>query len=228
MSFLGVRDKMKKYMNIGLSVCLSALQGVAALAYEDGDWQFWSSGNMQVNFSESWRVGLEQQFRWGGNMGEIYYRYANFGLTWRATPWCVLGCDYAQIYQRGDDDWQEENRPHLNGTLKWSWREFGFENRHRIERRIREGRENIWMYRNKLSSMIPPKWTRLLIQLYLADEIFFILDEGDFFRNRFTSGFKGQIVHYLWVDIYYLWQSSEKGEDWIDYHVVGAKLKATL
>jgi hypothetical protein len=219
---------MREFMKIGLCVCWASLLATVAFAYEDGDWQFWSSASVQVNLSESWRAGLEQQFRLGGNMGEFYFRYTDFGVTWRATPWFVLGCDYAQIYEKREDDWKEENRPHINGTLKWSCREFGFEDRHGIERRIREGRENIWMYRNKLSSLIPLKWTRWEIRPYLADEIFFILDESELFRNRLTSGFKGQIVRYLRIDIYYLWQSSEKGENWIDYHVVGAKLKATL
>jgi hypothetical protein len=38
----GVRDKMRKFMKIGLSVSLGALLGTAAFAYKDGDWQFWS------------------------------------------------------------------------------------------------------------------------------------------------------------------------------------------
>ena len=211
-----------------LIACLGVMTGLAAFASDDGDWQFWSLGGMQVNLSESWKAGLEQQFRLGDNMVKLYYRYTDFGIAWRATPWFILGCDYAQIYEKREGDWKEENRPHLNGTFKWSWREFGFEDRHRIERRIREGRENIWMYRNNLSSMIPLKWTRWEIRPYVADEIFFILDEGELYRNRLTAGFKGQLVHYLWVDIYYLWQSSEKGENWIDCHIVGAKLKATL
>ncbi|KPL16897.1 MAG: hypothetical protein AMJ92_12380 [candidate division Zixibacteria bacterium SM23_81] len=219
---------MREFIKIGMSVCLAALLAKVAFAYEDGDWQFWSSASIQVNLSESWRAGLEQQFRLGESMSELYYRYTDFGVTWKARPWFYLGCDIAQIYEKREGDWKEENRPHLNGTFKWSWREFGFENRHRIERRIREERENIWMYRNNLSSLMPLKWTRWEIRPYLADEIFFILDESGLYRHRFTGGFKGQIVHYLGVDIYYLWQSSKKGEDWIDYHVVGAKLKTTF
>jgi hypothetical protein len=219
---------MKKLMAITLNACLGAIVGLAAFAYEDGDWQFWSLGGMQANLSESWQARLEQQFRLGDNMEELYYRYTGFGVTWRTTHWFHFGCDYAQIYEKRQGDWKEENRPHLNGTFKGSWREFGFENRHKIERRIRQGRENIWMYRNRLLSLIPLKLTRWKIRPYLADEIFLILDEGKLYRNRLTGGFKGQIIENLRIDIYYLWQSSEKGEDWIDYHIMGAKLKATL
>jgi hypothetical protein len=161
-------------------------------------------------------------------MGDFYYQYTDFGVTWRATPWFLLGCDYAQIYEKREGDWKEENRPHLNGTFKWSWRKFGFEDRNRIERRFREGRENIWMYRNKLSFAIPTNWSRFIIQPYLADEIFVNLDARELYRNRLAGGFKGQLAEHLRIDAYYLWQSSRKGENWIDDHVVGAILKATL
>lgn len=219
---------MQKYLILVLIIYFDLVVASLAFASEDGDWQFWSLGGMQVNLSESWKAGLEQQFRLGDNMVKLYYRYTDFGIAWRATPWFILGCDYAQIYEKREGDWKEENRPHLNGTFKWSWRKVGFEDRNSIERRIREGRENIWMYRKKLSFAIPTNWTRFFIQPYLADEIFLIADEGKLYRNRLAGGFRGQLLEHLGIDAYYLWQSSERGGNWIDYHVVGVKLKAAL
>jgi len=35
-----------------------------------------------------------------------------------------------------------------------------------------------------------------------------------------------KIIEHLDGALYYLWQTSEKGDEWIDFHVLGAQLKA--
>lgn len=219
---------MKKYVAMTLSICLGVFLGTMASAYQDGDWQFWSSGSIEGHLTESWKLKLEQQFRLGDTMEDLYYRYTDIGITWRVVPWFNCGWNYAQLYQKKKGIWREENRPHVNGTLIWKGYGVKLEDRNRLERRIREGAENIWMFRNRLKLGFSIKLTELDVQPYLADEIFVYLDEGEFSRNRVSSGLSGQLMSFLNADIFYLWQSSRASENWTDEHVIGLKLQASM
>ena len=71
-------------------------------------------------------------------------------------------------------------------------------------------------------------WTKLKIRPYVANEIFVDLDTSEFDRNRLSGGFKAMLAEYLDADIYYFWQASQRGEDWIDHNVLGVKLKVKI
>ncbi|MFH1261490.1 MAG: DUF2490 domain-containing protein [Candidatus Micrarchaeota archaeon] len=216
---------MKKLIAIGLGICFGLFTVVTAFAYEDGDWQFWNTESIEGNFVKNWKVKLEEEFRFGDSMGEFYYHHTDGGLTYRMMDWFYVGLNYRQIYEKKDGEWKEENRPHINGTFNWKWQEFKLENRNRFEYRIREEKKDVWRYRNKLTFAFPVKHTKLGIQPYLADEIFVDFDGGELNRNRFYAGFKTKWIKHLKTDIFYLWQTSKKDDDWIDLNVIGAKLK---
>jgi hypothetical protein len=198
---------------------------MTAFAYEDGDWQCWNTESIEGNLTENWKIKLEEEFRFGDKMGQLYYHHTDCGLTSRLTDWFYLGLNYRQIYEKKKGKWKEENRPHANGIFKRKWQEFKVKNRSRFEYRIRQGKEAVWRYRNKLTVAFPVKYTRLDIKPYLADEIFVDFDKGKLNRNRLYVGFKAKLVKRLKTDIFYLWQRSKKGGAWIDYNVIGAKLK---
>lgn len=216
---------MKKFIIIGLSVGFVLSKVMTAFAYEDGDWQFWNTESIEGNLSENLKVKLEEEFRSGDNIGEFYYHHTDVGLIHRLTDWFYIGLNYRQIYEKKEGEWKEENRPHINGIFKWKWQDFELENRNGFEYRVREGKKDVWRYRNKLALVFPLKWTRLDIQPYLADEIFVDFDESELNRNRLYAGFKAKMMKYLKTDIFYLWQTSKMDGDWIDYNIIGAKLK---
>lgn len=211
---------------IRLGVFWGLFMAVTAFAYGDGDWQLWITGDMEGKPSEKWKVKVEEEFRYGSNLKEFYYQHTDCGLTRKLTDWFNLGLNYRQIYEKKEGVWQQENRPHINGTFKWKWLDFEFEDRNRFEYRIREGKKSSWRYRNRLALGFPVKLTKLDIQPYLADEIFVDFDEGELNRNRFYVGFKAKLIKYLKADIFYLHQMSKKSGDWTQYNVIGAKLKA--
>jgi len=198
---------------------------ISAFAHEDGDWQFWNTESIEGSLAENWKIKLEEEFRFGDNMRELYYHHTDGGLTHKLTDYFRLGLNYRQVYEKNNGEWEEENRPHINGILRWEWQDFQLEGRNRFEYRIREGKEDVWRYRNKLTLTLPVKWAELGIQPYLANEIFVSFDELEFNRNRLYVGLKAKLMKYLNADIFYLWQSSKKSEDWIDYNVLGVKLK---
>lgn len=216
---------MKKLIVIGMGIYLSLSMMTSVFAYEDGDWQFWNTESIEGGLAENWKIKLEGEFRFGDSMGELYYHHTDGGLAYKLIDWFSLGVNYRQIYEKKKGEWEEENRPHINGTFKWAWTDFKFTDRSRLEYRAREGKDDFLRYRNKLTVKFPFEWTTFDIQPYLADEIFVDFDQGELNRNRLYIGICSKLAKYFQADVFYLWQSSKSDDSWVDYNVIGAKLK---
>jgi hypothetical protein len=195
-----------------------------AFAYDNGDWQYWNTESIEGNINEKWKIKLEEEFRFGDEAGEFYYHHSDLGLSYKCYEWLKLGLNYRQVYEKKNRDWKQENRPHLNGTVKWALADFKFTDRSRLEYRIREGKDDALRYRNKLTIKFPFKWTKFNIQPYLADEVFVDFDQGELNRNRLYVGTGCKLIKYLKADVFYLWQSSKSSDSWVDYNIVGTKL----
>jgi hypothetical protein len=218
---------LRSFLKTALIICLGVLMASESLA-KDGDWQLWTTESIEGNFAKNWKVKLEEEFRVADDMEELYYHHTDGGLSYRLTGIFSFGINYRQIFERKKGEWKDENRPHIHGTIKWKWQDFEFEDRNRFEYRIRAGKESVWRYRNKLTIAIPPKSTNLDIQAYLADEVFADLGEGEFSRNRLYAGVGANLMKHLAAGIFYLWQSSKNDKAWIDFNIVGVRLKVKL
>lgn len=197
-------------------------------AYDDGDWQHWNRESVEGNITKDLKATIDIEFRFGDNCSELYHQYSELGLSYRLCGWFDLGLNYRQIYEKKGDTWGEENRPHLNATFTFRWLGLEFQDRNRLEYRVREGKDDVARYRNRLRLRFPVKWTHLKIQPYVADEIFIDFDQGELNRNRLYLGAAGNLVKPLKLDLYYLWQSSESSGTWLDCHIIGSKLKAAF
>jgi hypothetical protein len=194
------------------------------LGDQDGDWQLWSSGSLQGNLGQRWKVSLEQQFRFDQSMNEFYYRYSDLGIVWRTTSWFEFGLYYAQLCQKSGDEWKQEMRPFIDGNMKYRWRQIQLSDRHRFERRLREDARNLWRYRNKLTITPASRWTKFRIQPYGSEESFVHLKPADLYRWRLAAGMKGEVIDDLAIDVHYLRQATEKERLWTHCNVLGFKL----
>ncbi|MBL7132052.1 MAG: DUF2490 domain-containing protein [Candidatus Omnitrophica bacterium] len=195
-------------------------------AFDDGDYQYWNTESVSWKINDDWKMSLEEEFRFGDNGSNLYYQHSDLGLIYSGiADWLDVGINYRHIFEEKNSKCKQENRPHLNADVKWKLFDFNFSNRGRLEYRNREDAENFWRYRNKFTIKPPVKFTNLEIQLYIADEIFYDFDDETLNRNRFYSGFNFTIFKNLKADIFYLWESTEKGKNWNDLHILGTKLK---
>jgi len=197
-------------------------------AFEDEGFQYWASSSASFNISKNWEGTLQKEFRLGDNGGTLYYQHSELGLRYKGfADWLELGLNYRQIFERDDKRvWKLENRPHLNITLKGRLSELNVSNRSRFEYRIRENKDDLWRYRDKVTVKLPYEFTGLKLKPYLANEVFITLDDYDYNKNRLYSGitfalFKENIK----ADIFYLWQSSKSSSGWKDIHALGTGLK---
>lgn len=198
-------------------------------AFDDGDFQYWNSESISVKLDKNWRIELSEEFRFGDGAGYFYYQHSDLGLTYSDLfEWLDVGVNYRLLFEEKNDDWQYESRPHLNATLKYEINGLKLSDKNRFEYRDKEKSEDGWRYRNMFTIKFPLKLTQFEIQPYVADEIFIDFNEKKFNRNRFYGGLDCKIFKDSKIEIYYLWQNSEKNDRWSDIHVLGTKLKLSF
>ena len=202
---------------------------LSAFAFENGDFQLWNTESIEAKLDKHWKAKIEEELRFGDDISELYYTHTDGGLTLNVTEGLALGINYRQVFEKSDDEWKEEYRPHANATISWKWLEYNFKNRCRLEYRMRENKDDAWRYRDKLTVKFPWKWTDLKIQPYIADEIFVDFYGKKVNRNRLYAGFGAKLFKHLKTDIFYLWQTSKvKIGKWTNYNVLGIKFKAVF
>ncbi|MFA4889378.1 MAG: DUF2490 domain-containing protein [Candidatus Omnitrophota bacterium] len=196
-----------------------------AWAFDDGDFQVWHTENQEKKINDKLKVTTEEEFRFGDDASDFYYQHYDLGFVFAANKNFDFGVNYRQVLAKENGHFREENRPHINATLKWDSWGISFDDRNRLEYRHFYWKEDSWRYRNKFTMKFPWKFTKLEFQPYLADEVFFGLNGEGLDRNRFYSGLGFSFTQDIKAEIYYLLQSSKSSGIWTDANVLGTKLK---
>jgi len=199
-----------------------------AVAADDGDWQVWNRSTMSGRIGDRWKVSVFEEFRLGDDAEQLHEELIDMGIACQLSGWLGVGVNYRHVYQRSGTQWKMEKRPHFNLTLSWTRAGFQLQDRSRLELRKREGKDDVWRYRNKLTVKLPKGLAPWVGRPYAAVEGFVDLDRGDdkFSRYRLYGGIARPVLGPIQLDLHYMRQSSRAGDDWMDYNVVGAGLKA--
>lgn len=198
-------------------------------AFDDGDFQYWNTESISYKINDDWKIKVEEEFRFGDSAGDFYYQHTDTGITYKGlSDWLDVGVNYRLVFEEDDGDWEYEHRPHFNGTLKYKIGGFTLSDRNRFEWRMPEDSKTKWRYRNKFTIGYPIEIDKFKITPYIADEIFVDFRAEALNRNRLYGGVKVKIIKNLSLDIFYLWQASEKSDNWKSYNVLGTKLKLSF
>jgi hypothetical protein len=219
--------KQENRLRFVLSVTCVLLVTEICFAFDDEDFQFWSTAGVAFDIDKDWTATFEEEFRFADDAGQLYYHHSDLGFVYKSlADWIDVGANYRQVFQKDSTgQWRPENRPHLNATLKGRVSGLDLSNRSRLEYRDRENKKDLWRYRNKIALKLPVELTQLKLQPYIADEVFITFNAEDFDQNRLYSGFYIELSKNVRADIFYFRQSSKSGGDWKDANVVGAYLK---
>ncbi len=219
---------MLKLRQMGM-LGLAALAGAAALHGDglnaEGDWQAWYGMACSAR-SGKWKLKVEDEIRAGDDLRLMYYNHLDFGLTRSMLSWLDLGASFRVIEEKKNGAWEVENRPYVDASLKWRLGGWDFNDRNRLEYRELENAPNRWRYRNKLTVYPPIAGLDGRIKPYAADEIYQDLSGKGFERNRVYLGSECRLTEWLKGDLYYLWQASYQGEEWVDVNIIGLKVEA--
>ena len=221
----------------GISVALLAL-AAASPARAGGDWQAWLDQVVSKKLSDQTAVRVAQSFRYSFEENRLATYYLEAGGTWDVRPWLALGLGYRQQYDKRDGHWLEENRPFADATLRAKIRSVTISDRNRIEYRDRDGQEDIWRYRNKLTLQYNAWEPGFGLKPYVAAEAF--VDESadlqERNRTRFALGIRTDPNRHLLQKVEARWaqalamdysvtvQRTKKDDDWTDEYIAGVQL----
>ena len=217
----------------------AALLALAASspARAGSDWQAWLDQAVSKKLSEQTAVRVAQSFRYSFEENRLATYYLEAGGTWEARSWLALGLGYRQQYDRRDGHWLEENRPFADATLRAKIRSVTISDRNRIEYRDRDGQEDIWRYRNKLTLQYNAWDPGCGLKPYVAAEAF--VDESadlkERNRTRFTLGIRTDPDRHLLRNVEVRWaqalamdysvtvQRTKKDDEWTDEYIAGVQ-----
>lgn len=217
---------MKKRVTVVMFTAV-LLTATACLGYEDEGFQWWTSAGASFKLADDWKGSFTEELRLGDDGGNLYYEHSDLGFTYSGlADWVDLGFNFRLIYEKnGKDDWQRENRPHLNVTLKTKLLNLDVSNRARFEYRDRKDKDDVWRYRHKVTVKLPLELTALKLKPYLAEEFFITLNDDNVDKNRFYAGASATLTENIAADIYYMWQASRTSGGWSDINVLGTAFK---
>jgi len=219
--------KAKNRASLILTVTYVLLATEISYAFDDEDFQFWSTNSASLDINKDWKATFQEEFRLADNAGQLYWHHSDLGFVYKGlADWIDVGANYRQVFKKDSKNhWRRENRPHLNATLKVRLFALDLSDRSRFEYRDRENKKDVWRYRNKVIVTLPVELTELKLQPYFADEVFTNFGEQYLHENRFYSGASLKLSEDIKGGVYYLRRSVKSGGDWKDANVLGIQLK---
>ncbi|MHC4737392.1 MAG: DUF2490 domain-containing protein [Planctomycetota bacterium] len=218
--------KTKNRTLFTITAIITVLTSGICFAVDDNDFHYWSSVSLSFDIHKDWKAIVTEELRLIESAGNLAYHHTEAGFVYSGlADWLDLGFDYRHIYGKDSSGtWSEEHRPQLNAILKGNLLGIDFTNRSRFEFRDRQNKDDGWLYRNKLTLKFPMELTALKLKPYIADEVFFILDEADYTANRLYAGFSIDLAKNLKGKIFYMWQTARVSGADIDINVIGTNL----
>ena len=219
---------MKKTILLAYFIFLYFIITSTAYASDANDWQYWFNGGMEVKLPGNWKAKIEEEIRSEQTMIDPYHHYTEAALNYKVNTWFSIELSYRHIYEKKGGEWNLESRPHANGVFRWHLHKMAFENRSRLELRIREDKDNVWRYRNKTTLSHRVGLGHRDFNPYISEEIYYDFDESEINRNRVYVGVKHNLTRSVGLDVYYLWQATKSSDDWVDFNILGVKLKVAI
>jgi len=217
-------EKMRKDL---LLIALFLAAAGSAYAYDDHDFSVWNTDVQEWKINGGSKIALEEEFRWGDNAREFYYQHYDVGIFYALNKYWNAGGGYRHARILAGNSWKTECEPYAVATLSRVFAGFAFDDRSRLEYRHFDYQPDAWRYRNKVTVKLPWEWTRLKLQPFVSEELFFRFGgTNQFGENRLSSGFGLNLTKDIKAEIYYLLDSvkNSKGQ-WVDANVLGTKLK---
>ncbi len=211
---------MKKVMIVAISIV--GLSNVYKSAWAENDWEYWSHYEVGGSINEDLDFRVKPELRYDDNFSNHYYTHFDIGLDWKVKDWFILSPYYRHVNEKKKGDWKVEYRPHLNAIFKWKLLGLSFDDRNRLEYRIKEDKE-FFRYINKLTVKLP-KVTQLKIQPYIAEEPFYDFDANELNKNRVYAGVNFKVVKNLKGGLYYILESRKSKEDWTNVGILASSL----
>jgi len=160
-----------------MGLCITFL--VVNDTFASDEWEYKSKYVAEAKINDKLDVKINPEFVFNDNMSRFCEYNVDIGLDWKCREWLVISPCLKLIEAKSGNEWRKEIRPDPDITLRWNRQSFKFDDRNRMEYRIREDRNNVWRYRNRIRVKYPVKLTRFEITPFISNEIFWALDASE-------------------------------------------------
>lgn len=197
-------------------------------SFAGDDLQNWNGFSLKKKINEKVDFIWIPAFRLRDNISELFYWESNQGLSFKINKHLDVATQYRfNNTQKINNSWIKEQRFELQPTVKWKLGGLKFSDRNRIAYRIIDGKEK-WRYRNRIKFEKAIKIKNKEISPFISNEFFYDFNQNKYNQNRFSVGFSKKISNNTGFDIYYMYRSDKKGEDWPGANIIGTAFKISL
>lgn len=174
---------------------------------------------------------IEEEFRVGDNISKLFYVHTIVGIYYNPFSWLSIMPAYEQLFlrRRGLDDWFPVYDPFLQVLFTKETGKWIFRNRSRFEYVMPDNgiSNNFFLYRNLCLVVFPFRLTKLNIEPFFDEEVFFSSRDG-FDQFRLTGGFQTPILRELAIDLYYRYRGLKRQSGWVFHNIIGVNFAITF
>lgn len=183
----------------------------------------WQAAKVSKPLNDKYTLSMEGDLR-SQNMGEeLKYFHGDAGISFPLVSKLKLSVNFREVFEWKGDSWVQEHRPHGTISTKFDFGLLGVSARSRFEYRMKQDKDPVIRNRDMVSIKIGKGFTPLKLVPYIADEIFYDMEESELNRNRLSVGIEIKCFQFVKTAVYFLQQNDLKNDDWESTNVVGMK-----
>ncbi len=182
----------------------------------------WQAAKISKPLNDIYTLSMEGDFRSFNLAEQLKYYHGDIGISFQVLSNFMLSVNFREVFE-WKGVWKQEHRPHGTVSTKMQFGSLGISARSRFEYRMKQDKDPVIRNRNLVSIKFGKEFTPLKLVPYIADEIFYDMEESELNRNRFYVGMEIKCISFVKTVIYFLQQKDLKNEAWEPTNVVGMK-----
>jgi Protein of unknown function (DUF2490) len=185
------------------------------------DTQFWNETQIIIPMRDRADLMFFGVLRVGRDLARPVDERGGVGVALKANRFLTIIPTWLYVAQQPTATSKNiEHRLVFNATFKFGLGKFAFTDRNLIERRLRNGRDDFTMYRNRLQIDHPVSLGSFKFRVFVADEAWYDSLRDAWVRNRASAGIIKQISRHITAEVFYLRQNDGFARPG-DAHVIG-------
>lgn len=201
--------------------CLVCVLAVSCFCFAgDDNQEHWAAVSFSFRLDDNWKMKIKEDFRYRNGEhfeqhNEVLFTYTGF------SKYLDAGVGFQQVHKEdAGHEWQRENRPYAELTVKKEMLGLKWSDRNRLEFREFEEKKDVFRYRNRLKAAWGEDLFDLPLRPYVAEEVF-IQEESGCNRNRIYAGVVWDVNQTLDIDFFFIHQKDKTTHGWDDVFITG-------
>ena len=189
-------------------------------ASQDRNFQIWNLNSFDVPLADKTSIKFSEKIHYTPKTNSIDLKFADTKLEYNIKSWCTIGGGGRFLWFRRDNDWIQEQRPMVFGTLSASINRFDLDFSNRIAYRFLNKADNHFRHWQKFVISFP-EISKPKFQFFSAFESFCKLNIEKLHMLRLYAGMNTIQKDHFEMKIYYALQKNKDVPYWITTDIIG-------